>query len=118
MESAFEYLQLASEDKEYKSFSDLEIGKYRVECFKIFQSKFGQRLVVFLDEKTYVYLPQRYFEVISTNAQVMELNRSQYIMDYQGKDPKKKNRIIVDFIKETSDDNKENEDTNNKIKIG
>lgn len=92
---AFNLLKSASINKPYCSFSELPVGEYIIAEFALVDTKFGERLRVDLGEK-YVYLPMRY-AVKMTNDLVAELNETPMVMIYMGKNPKKHNKIILDF---------------------
>lgn len=80
-----------------KKFDELEHGVYLVDSFSMKDTKFGKRIFVNIDDFC-VVLPPRFLERINKQKQVDELNAGRYNMIYQGKDPTKKNLLLLSFV--------------------
>lgn len=93
--SSFSLLKNASCNKPYCAFSNLSIGDYLVTDFALVETKYGPRLRVDLGEKI-LTLPERYARDM-THEKVLELNDSPKWMSYYGRDPRKNNKILLDF---------------------
>jgi hypothetical protein len=61
-------------------------------------SRYGTRIEVLLQSGSIVGLPERFYNTNSSQTDIDELNNSQYIMEYIGKDKNNKNRLMLDFI--------------------
>lgn len=95
--SAFDLLKNACEPKTYKSFDELVPGQYVVHNFKLVNTKHGQRICI-LVENSYMYLPKRFSDDISSPSRIDELNKCRYLMTYAGKDKSRQNRVMLKFI--------------------
>lgn len=93
--SAISILKKASIPKPFKSFKDLQEGKYKVERFDLVETNFGDRVRIKTND-AYMYLPERYAEEM-TEEVINELNTSSVTMIYSGKDPENQNRLMLDF---------------------
>lgn len=94
-QSALIALNTACGRKVYQSFKDLAIGEYIVNHFRIFDTKYGVRIQIELDDK-YKILPERFAKNLD-QEKIDVLNRSPKIMVYSGKDPNYQNRLILEF---------------------
>lgn len=99
MNSAFQRLQNACNfPKKYLNFDELSIGFHPVQKFQLNTSRYGTRIEVLLQNGSIVGLPERFYNTNSSQTDIDELNNSQYIMEYIGKDKNNKNRLMLDFI--------------------
>lgn len=87
-------LKTACLTKTFKSFKDLAVGEYMINRFTHVDTKHGKRVRIDLDGY-YMYLPER-FSILS-ETEIIELNSSQKIMIYSGKDSNNQNRLKLDF---------------------
>lgn len=97
--SAFNLLKSACKASAmYKNFDNIEIGEYKVLEFKFVDTKYGRKVVVVTPEFL-CFLPERFGKSITTQEAIDELNKTSCVMKYQGKDPRRKNLILLDFEK-------------------
>lgn len=82
-------------NKAYCSFGDLAIGDYLVTNFTLVKTKYETRVRVDLGEQ-YLLHPVRYAEGM-TYERIAQMNEKPKWMCYYGKDPKKNNKILLDF---------------------
>lgn len=94
--SALELLKLAATPQEYINFDQLTIGEHLVDKIEIGTTKDGKRLRVSLADNTYLFLPERFMKQMTPEI-VEELNSHELLLVYGGKDPKCRNRLILDF---------------------
>lgn len=108
--SIFETLKSACRaSASFKNFSEIEIGVYEVEEFKFVETKFGKKLVV-CTEEFMCFLPDRFSKKITTDEQLIELNNTPLRMKYDGRDLKRRNLIMVDFIKKEQEPQQDGQD--------
>lgn len=81
----------------FKNFSQIELGVYNIEEFSFLQTKFGVKLVV-RTENFMCFLPDRCSNAITTDEQIAELNGSSLAMQYEGRDEKRGDMILVNII--------------------
>lgn len=95
--SAFKALKSAC-NTNYKNFGNIDIGVYKVLEFKLVETCYGTKVAV-VTEEFMCFLPDRFSKSISTQEAIDELNGPPCFMKYDGKDPKRKNLIMLDFVK-------------------
>lgn len=104
---AFTLLQECAEQKllPFKKFDDLEVGRaYKINRFLLIHSMYGTKLAVeSQDSDEYgscfiICLPDR-FRIMANPTRVDQLNatKDKGYMVYGGKNPKQKNRIMIEF---------------------
>lgn len=81
----------------YRNFCDIEIGVYNIEEFKFVQTVYGRKLVVRCEDFM-CFLPDRCSKAITTDQQIIELNSGAWALKYEGRDSRRGNLIMVDFI--------------------
>ena len=86
----------------YKKLSDFDIGTYPIIKFQFSKSKYGKegrRLsVIFHNEpekSTIVHLPDRFLNIVKTDADIMELNQKRYNLIYKGIDVQQRNKYLI-----------------------
>lgn len=89
-----ESLKTACAKTTFKSFKDLAVGEYLINRFLFVDTHFGKRIRINLDG-FYMYLPERFATL--TESELNDLNSSQKIMIYSGKDANNQNRLLLDF---------------------
>lgn len=87
---AFNFLKNASNNKPYRNFENLETGSYIITEFTKVETKFGPKIRVDIGNYL-INLPQRYTDGM-TPEYLEELNKTQVLMRYYGKDSKKNNK--------------------------
>lgn len=93
-----------STSKDYTELDNLVKGKaYRVLNFTFRTTKYGQQVMVHLndevnDEQLSVFLPQRIASTITTDEDLLALKEQNYYLLFRGRDPKRKNMALLDFI--------------------
>lgn len=92
--SALNALKFSAKYRPYKSFTSLKMGKYIINKFSSAETEHGERIRIDLD-KFYMYLPGR-FSGFSSD-QLSELNKTQKLMIYKGRDKKNHDRLIIEF---------------------
>ena len=107
--SAYRRLKSACCNTSFKTFDDLTPGKYTVNGFKLFKTRYGQRLAVQIGQ-TYLNLPNRFAEEITSQEHVNELNKARYTMNYLGKDKAQQNRIMLEFLMIAAEDRMDDDD--------
>lgn len=81
----------------YKNFDSIAIGEYEVLEFSIAETKYGKKIKVKTAE-FYCYLPERFAAFLTHEEQIEEINKVPLIMRFNGKNPKRQNRIDLQFI--------------------
>lgn len=105
--SAFNALKSACKGSiMYRNFDSIEIGVYKVLEFKFADTRYGRKIVVVTDEFM-CFLPDRFSKSIMTQEAIDELNNTPCVMKYNGKDPKRKNLVKLDFEKYIQQDAQE-----------
>lgn len=94
--SALELLKMAATPPQYINFDQLTIGEHLVNQIEIGNTKEGNRLRVSLADNTFLFLPQRFMNQMTPET-IKELNSHELLLVYGGKDPKCRNRLILDF---------------------
>lgn len=93
---AFELLKSACGKKPFCSFENLPVGEYLVTEFYIAETKkYGVRVHAELEDKI-VTLPERFAKKL-TVENIAELNQTQKVLCYLGKNPKWRNAVMLDF---------------------
>lgn len=94
---AFDLLQNACGNKQYCSFANLPLGDHLVTEFSFVETQYGPRIRADIGDR-YIYLPERFTQKL-TRENLAELNDTQTVLCYYGRDPKRNNKIILDFKK-------------------
>lgn len=98
MFSTFQKLTKGSEPYlAFRSFDTLNIGSHEIQQFILRETRYGTKLAVQMNDSIYI-LPDRFSKNITTEAEVNELNTSRYNLIFQGRDEKKRNRLLIEFI--------------------
>lgn len=100
--SAFDLLNQACVGEEYKtsySWDNLKIGEYPIDHFTIIDRFGGDKLYVVLENGYELQLPKRCFGKVNQQNQIDELNTEKNILIWNGKDPKKGNKLLIKFRK-------------------
>ncbi len=60
---------------EFVNLRDLEVGKsYSASDFKTLKTKYGNKVIVTLDDKLKIFLPQRYYNKFGNDEELQNLN--------------------------------------------
>lgn len=94
--SALSALKMACLKRNFKSFKDLMPGEYIVKNFSIVNSTHGPRIRIDLADYTYMYLPERFINVL-TQDKIDTLNLTPKVMIFSGKETTNRDRLILDF---------------------
>lgn len=82
--------------RSYKSFADLKVGDYPVRKFGFADTKHGKRLRVDLTD-FYVFLPERFQIENFPPSRIEELNSTDIILEFKGKEPGANGRYVDIF---------------------
>lgn len=94
---AFNLLLDACANQKYCNFANLPLGEHLVFEFSIVETQYGERIRADLGDK-YVYLPERFTKKLN-QENIAELNETQNVLCYYGRDPLKNNKVLLDFKK-------------------
>lgn len=89
-------LKMACMKRTFKSFKELLPGEYIIRNFTVVDTLHGKRVRIDLNDLTYMYLPERFNNVLS-QEKIDDLNQSSKIMVFSGKDSTDRDRLILDF---------------------
>ena len=81
-------------EKNVVAFKDIEIGEYLIHEFALVHTTWGARVRLDLGDKA-IFLPERFAKMKPEDVEA--LNSSQKILCYMGKDPARKNKLLIDF---------------------
>lgn len=84
--------------KKYYNWGDLQPGRYAVNHFELLEN-FGLKLFVFLENGYELQMPERVFKKFNQQTQIDKMNTEKYILQYDGKDARKGNKLIIQFHK-------------------